>query len=59
MGMDGNGWEWMGMDGNGGMGLSLIVVVDHSLIPYQAQVSHKTFVKNQRKQPLMRQGIIA
>ena len=26
--------EWMGMDGNGGMGLLLIVIVDHSLIPY-------------------------
>ena len=25
----GNGWEW----GNGGMGLLLIVIVDHSLIP--------------------------
>jgi hypothetical protein len=27
------------MDGNGGMGLLLIVIVDHSLIPYQAPVS--------------------
>jgi hypothetical protein len=30
--MDGNGWEW------GVLGLLLIVIVDHSLIPYQAQV---------------------
>ena len=26
--------EWMGMDGNGGMGLSLTIIMDHSLIPY-------------------------
>jgi len=25
--------EWMGVDGNGGMGLLLLVIMDHSLIP--------------------------
>ena len=25
---------YQGMDGNGGMGLSLIIMMDHSLIPY-------------------------
>ena len=30
---------WQGMDGNGGMGLSLIIIMDHSLILYSAPVS--------------------
>ena len=28
-----------GMDGNGGMGLSSTIIMDHSLIPYEAPVS--------------------
>ena len=30
--------EWVGMDGNGGMGLLLIVIMDHSLLPCWAPV---------------------